>query len=111
MESQRLCILVIMILRSGTWKHGGSTDNVRNSLMAEGYTVTLVNARFVKPIDKDMIDAVCQNHKLIVTLEENDPQVALEGQSVNMLVIQNIIPTFLAYHFRMIILSMEVWIY
>ena len=48
-----------------------AADNVRNSLMAEGYTVTLVNARFVKPIDKDMIDAVCQNHKLIVTLEEN----------------------------------------
>lgn len=48
-----------------------TADKVREKLMKDGYTVTLVNARFVKPIDKDMIDYVCHNHKLIVTLEEN----------------------------------------
>lgn len=48
-----------------------TADNVRQVLIKQGYKVTLVNARFVKPIDKDMVDYVCQNHKLIVTLEEN----------------------------------------
>ncbi len=48
-----------------------TASKVREKLMEEGYTVTLVNARFVKPVDKDMIDYVCHNHKLIVTLEEN----------------------------------------
>ena len=32
---------------------------------------TLVNARFVKPIDTDMIDAICKKHKILVTMEEN----------------------------------------
>ena len=48
-----------------------TADNVRKSLIEQGYTVTLVNARFVKPVDKDMLDYVCHNHRLIVTLEEN----------------------------------------
>lgn len=33
--------------------------------------MTLVNARFVKPIDSAMIDKISTTHKLIVTLEEN----------------------------------------
>ena len=48
-----------------------TADKVRKSLMKQGYTVTLVNARFVKPVDKAMLDYVCYNHRLIVTLEEN----------------------------------------
>ncbi|MBQ3544076.1 MAG: 1-deoxy-D-xylulose-5-phosphate synthase [Lachnospiraceae bacterium] len=45
--------------------------NVRNRLKEEGYNVTLVNARFVKPIDENMIIEVLNNHKYIVTMEEN----------------------------------------
>ena len=30
-----------------------------------------MNARFVKPLDTDMIDRLCKTHKLIVTMEEN----------------------------------------
>ncbi len=44
---------------------------VRESLVAEGYSVTLVNARFVKPIDEEMIKELCKDHKLLVTMEEN----------------------------------------
>lgn len=33
--------------------------------------VTLVNARFVKPIDEEMINYLSKQHSLIVTLEEN----------------------------------------
>ncbi|MGB4661690.1 MAG: 1-deoxy-D-xylulose-5-phosphate synthase [Mobilitalea sp.] len=37
----------------------------------EGRKITLVNARFVSPIDKDMIQLLSDKHKLLVTLEEN----------------------------------------
>lgn len=44
---------------------------VREALVAEGYAVTLVNARFVKPIDEEMLKELCKDHKLLVTMEEN----------------------------------------
>lgn len=44
---------------------------VREKLKNLGYSVTLVNARFVKPIDEDIINELSKNHKLIVTMEEN----------------------------------------
>ena len=40
-------------------------------LKAKGCSCTLVNARFVKPFDTEMIDRLCEKHKLIVTMEEN----------------------------------------
>lgn len=36
-----------------------------------GYNASLVNARFVKPIDEEMIEELAVNHKLLVTIEEN----------------------------------------
>lgn len=44
---------------------------VRDKLKEKGYNVSVVNARFVKPIDKDMINRLADNHRLIVTMEEN----------------------------------------
>ena len=46
-------------------------EHVREKLKAKGQPCTLVNARFVKPLDTDMIDRLCENHELIVTMEEN----------------------------------------
>ena len=46
-------------------------EHVREKLKAKGYSCTLVNARFVKPFDTEMIDRLCEKHKLIVTMEEN----------------------------------------
>ena len=46
-------------------------DTVRKRLKARGLNVTLVNARFVKPIDEKLILELSRSHKLIVTLEEN----------------------------------------
>ena len=40
-------------------------------LTKEGLDVTIVNARFVKPIDTDMLEKIAENHDLIVTMEEN----------------------------------------
>lgn len=44
---------------------------VREELIGKGFACSIVNARFVKPVDTDMLDEAAQNHKLIVTLEEN----------------------------------------
>ena len=37
----------------------------------EGKEITLVNARFVKPLDEKILDVLAQEHSLIVTMEEN----------------------------------------
>lgn len=44
---------------------------VRNILKEQGYECSLVNARFVKPVDIQMIRDLSKNHRLIVTIEEN----------------------------------------
>ncbi len=44
---------------------------VREKLKEKGFFCSLVNARFVKPIDEEQIHRACKNHRLIVTMEEN----------------------------------------
>lgn len=43
----------------------------RRLIKETGYNCTLVNARFVKPVDEQMIEELAKNHSLIVTIEEN----------------------------------------
>lgn len=45
--------------------------DVRRQLKETGYACSLVNARFVKPIDEEALREACLTHKLIVTMEEN----------------------------------------
>ncbi|MGN0325755.1 MAG: 1-deoxy-D-xylulose-5-phosphate synthase [Lachnospiraceae bacterium] len=44
---------------------------VREKLKEKGYGCSLINARFVKPVDHDMVVAAAADHRLIVTMEEN----------------------------------------
>ncbi len=46
-------------------------ESVREKLMEKGYSCTLINARFVKPIDTELIRQTAEDHSLIVTMEEN----------------------------------------
>ncbi len=39
-------------------------------LEQKGYSVTIADARFAKPLDKDMISRLVKNHKTLVTIEE-----------------------------------------
>ncbi len=48
-----------------------TAEEVRSALKEKGYSVSLINARFAKPIDEEAVLEACTNHKLIVTLEEN----------------------------------------
>jgi len=40
-------------------------------LEADGFDITVVNARFVKPFDKTLLENTAQNHKYLITVEEN----------------------------------------
>lgn len=44
---------------------------VRRILKERGYNVTLVNARFIKPVDEECLERLEKDHYLYVTLEEN----------------------------------------
>ena len=46
-------------------------EKTREILKENGIKCSLVNARFVKPIDTDYIHAASKTHKLFVTMEEN----------------------------------------
>lgn len=48
-----------------------TAEEVRNILKEKGFGVSLVNARFVKPLDEAAVQEACEGHKLIATLEEN----------------------------------------
>ena len=46
-------------------------ENVRKILEENGHKASLINARFVSPVDEDAVREALRCHKLIVTLEEN----------------------------------------
>lgn len=45
-------------------------EKAYNLLMKENINPTIVNARFIKPLDKDMIEYVAKRHKQIIVVEE-----------------------------------------
>ena len=51
-----------------------TAEHIREKAEYCGHQLTLVNARFVKPIDTEMLDRLAENHTTIVTLEENVKQ-------------------------------------
>ena len=44
---------------------------VTDMLVQQGKNPTLVNARFVKPLDTELLDRLAEDHRWIVTVEEN----------------------------------------
>jgi 1-deoxy-D-xylulose-5-phosphate synthase len=40
-------------------------------LMEKGIDITVVNARFVKPLDEDLIIKVVENHQIVITVEDH----------------------------------------
>lgn len=65
-------------LQSGTdvdlWAVGAMVEKARKAadlLKEQGISAGVVNARFVKPLDEEALEAASQKVKLIVTLEEN----------------------------------------
>ena len=63
----------------------------RDKLIEQGYEPTLINMRFIKPIDEAMIEKVCQTHKLIAVIEEN-VQTGACGERVSEYVMRKMLP-------------------
>ena len=63
-EEEDICLLAVGSMVK-------TAARVRENLKEIGYDCSLVNARFVKPIDKLSIREFAKEHKLLVTMEEN----------------------------------------
>ncbi|MBQ6843825.1 MAG: 1-deoxy-D-xylulose-5-phosphate synthase [Agathobacter sp.] len=48
-----------------------TAKEVAERLKEDGIEATVVNARFAAPFDKEMVTSLAENHKLLVTMEEN----------------------------------------
>lgn len=48
-----------------------SCVEICKELKEDGYDPTFVNARFVKPLDVELLDGLAKDHSLFVTVEEN----------------------------------------
>lgn len=63
-EGSRIALLAVGSMVS-------TAEHVREKLKAAGFTCTLANGRFIKPVDYELADRLAQNHELFVVLEEN----------------------------------------
>ena len=48
----------------------GSASAAAEELSAEGISVTVADARFAKPLDRDMILQLAADHEALITIEE-----------------------------------------
>ena len=65
-----------------------TAEQVAKMLEEKGVKATIVNARFATPFDKEMIESLTKEHKLLVTLEENVKTGGL-GEHVTSFVVEN----------------------
>lgn len=48
-----------------------TAEDVRHRLKEVGYSCSLINGRFIKPIDTTLVRELSKEHRLLVTMEEN----------------------------------------
>ncbi len=48
----------------------GPARAAADALAAEGFDVTVVNCRFLKPVDRETLDALVRDHRILVTVED-----------------------------------------
>ncbi len=64
LEGQDICVIAVGSMNETAYK-------AVRILQEKGFSPTLVNARFVKPLDTRLLDALSGTHRLFFTLEEN----------------------------------------
>lgn len=62
--------------------------DAKEILLKEGINPTIVNARFLKPMDEDMMNVLLKNHKNVVTIEDNIVTGGF-GSRINKFIIDN----------------------
>lgn len=80
-EESDIAILVVGHMMDSALK-------TRELLKTRGYNCSLINARFIKPVDEEMVIKSAEKHKLLVTIEENVVSGAY-GSEVRMCVGEN----------------------
>ncbi len=63
-EGSRIALLAVGSMVS-------TAEHVRTKLMETGFTCTLANGRFIKPVDYELADRLAGEHEFLVILEEN----------------------------------------
>ncbi|MCL2253067.1 MAG: 1-deoxy-D-xylulose-5-phosphate synthase [Lachnospiraceae bacterium] len=63
-EEEEICLIAVGSMVK-------EAEIIRKVLKEAGYYCSLINARFIKPIDEELILRAAKVHKLIVTMEEN----------------------------------------
>ncbi len=58
----------VLVIACGTMVY--PAWNVVRQFREEGYNLTLVNARFVKPLDERLLDLLFTDHRVVLTIEE-----------------------------------------
>ena len=46
-------------------------EHVREKMKARGRNCSLANARFIKPVDTELLERLAERHEVIITMEEN----------------------------------------
>lgn len=93
-----------------------TAEEVRLRLKEMGYACSLINSRFVKPIDREILKRLAENHKLFVTIEEGvlmggyGEQAAdcVMEEELHVKVIKNGIPDIYVEHGNVDLLRKEV---
>lgn len=83
-EEEDICLLAVGSMVA-------TAEIVRHRLKEKGFSCSICNARFVKPIDEEQIRLLAKDHKLLVTMEENVLTGGF-GQTVNAFVQDNQLP-------------------
>lgn len=63
-EGSRIALLAVGSMVS-------TAEHIRDKLTGQGFTCTLANGRFIKPVDYELVDKLAAVHELLVVLEEN----------------------------------------
>lgn len=95
-----------------------TAEEVRELLKADGYKCSIINARFVKPIDEQAVRWAAQYHKLLVSMEENvlsggygeKVRDVLDKQNADVKLLQIAIPDEYVEHGNVDILKKEIGI-
>ncbi len=95
-----------------------TAERVRELLHESGYKCSLINARFAKPIDDNAVKWAAENHKLLVSMEENvlsggygeKVRQVLDGLKLKTSLVQIAIPDEYVEHGNVELLQKEIGI-
>ena len=96
--------------RCWQWEVWSEPDGRSQELAERGEEATFVNARFIKPLDYDLLRELTEEHVLFVTMEENVHNGGFGEQVTAWMKEQTAGGSDQYIQFRILLWSTEVWI-